>query len=105
MLTFSFDLPERTEPEPGKGQSEAERDRNPTCSRVSGSIFHIFADGGGGAENCHRQKHGAGHLQPQLMRGAAERPCRGAGPAHHRTDGAAASGLLPGYARDGAQLS
>src|SRR6202790_5843255 len=56
-LTFHF--PEGTQPETGKGQGEADRDCNPACGRVSGSVLHRFATRGGATESRHGQKHGA----------------------------------------------
>ena len=72
---------------------------------MSASVLHRFADRGGATENRHGQKYRAGYFQPQLVGRAPERSGCGAGPAHHRIDGAAASGLLPGYPRDHSQLS
>lgn len=57
------------------------------------------------ARERHYQKHGAGDLKPEMVRGASEGAERGFGAAHESVQGAAAASLLARDLRRYPQLS
>src|SRR5579864_5480187 len=102
---LSANFPERCQPEPGEGDGEGDRYRDPSAGGASSFVLHVFTNEGDGAEGGDRQEQSASDLEPKLVRGVRERAQRGANGAQNGTEGAAAARLVARNPRGDPQLS
>ena len=73
-LAFSAYSQERSQAEPGKRERKTNRNCDSAGGRSPRCVLGVFTNESDSAEGRHRQKDGAGYLQPQKMKDVAERP-------------------------------